>query len=692
MTDQDDQKAAEESAPSKNASAEQNTVYAGSPVQFNDNIVIFPDKALPDYDRGPVKAYAAQGKGKVPEQIYTLVCDPVYASRSSKAPSYATLSDPSLPRLIATGPTYWPIAGEERYIFIYHNTGAKRLVKDNTQSIALGWKPDLVINAVIKPLTSALIDLRNKDIIHGSIRPGNLFTAGSQNKVETAILGDCLALPGGYDMPVVCETIERAMADPIARGVGTHTDEMYSFGVMLALLLRSSDPLAAMSSEEIIQHKIEHGSFSALIGKDRITGSVLELLRGLLYDSPLQRWELDDVEAWLEGERLTPKSAGKKIKANRPLAIGSRKYILPELIAQEANKNPKELVDTIENGEMEQWLDRAVDDKGIKDRFQQAYTLSQEKGQDSMYHYRLAARVSIAMHPHAPLRYKNLQVFPDGVGKALSAAIQKGDNIQDFHEFIEEFFVMQWLDMYGTSGVDNSSIMARFGTCRKFLQQKLISFGIERCVYYLSEETHCLSNKLKGYFVRNAEDMIHAFEKIAHSPNRPAYFFDRHSVAFLSVKDKQVIDKYLHELQSREKYQLVLGELKVLENIQRHFRMEKFPGVAAWMVSNMDPLFERIHDRELKAELKKKIEKEKQSGNLTKLLAFFESEKVFRDDYSRYRTAMHNYVLFHKEKEQLTEDIQSNKNFGQDAGKVAAAITSCIIAAMVILLTIVMDF
>ena len=56
-------------------------------------------------------------------------------------------------------------------------------------------------------------------------------------------LGECLSAPSSYRLPALYEPIERALADNGARGAGGYADDMYSFGVSLAVILRSVDPL-----------------------------------------------------------------------------------------------------------------------------------------------------------------------------------------------------------------------------------------------------------------------------------------------------------------------------------------------------------------------------------------------------------------------------------------------------------------
>ena len=81
------------------------------------------------------------------------------------------------------------------------------------------------------------------------------------------------------------------------------------------------------TDEQIVEHKIEHGSYTSLVGKDRFRGALLELLRGLLYDDSNQRWTLEDVQAWVDGRRLSPKQSPKRIKASRPVILTEKKYI-----------------------------------------------------------------------------------------------------------------------------------------------------------------------------------------------------------------------------------------------------------------------------------------------------------------------------------------------------------------------------
>jgi hypothetical protein len=165
-----------------------------------------------------------------------------------------------------------------------------------------------------------------------------IFSTAASRVVEKVILGDLIATPPSFAQPALFEPIERAQCAPLGRGLGTFEDDLYSLGVTLTVLLRTRDPMEGLSDEGIIREKVEQGSYAALTGRERFTGAILELLRGLLYDDRAQRWTLDDVVSWLDGQRLSPKQSSKKLKAARQIQFHGERYNRPSLLAADLEK------------------------------------------------------------------------------------------------------------------------------------------------------------------------------------------------------------------------------------------------------------------------------------------------------------------------------------------------------------------
>jgi hypothetical protein len=677
---QDDEKTEE-------VSAEKEEKLAPKPgshiIQLNADITIDTSKPLPRYDNGPVKAYQGIGTGSAPARLVVYVCENHLSPRINVGATYNKIINPTLINLVASGVVEWPGDMRNRYVLVYEDNLGDRIVPDDNGG-GFAFDQDMTLNKIIRPMVTALLDMRDKDMVHGGIRPSNIFNGGSE-KMERIILGDCLSVPPWANMSALYLPVDKAMANPVARGRGTPADDIYAFGTTLCVLLREVDPFPNADEETIIRTKLEHGSYIALTGKHRFTGGVLELLRGMLFDDVAQRWTIDEVQAWLDGRRLSPKQSAKRAKANRPIALVGKKYIYPEMLAMDMPKNVSEAAHIIEQDDLDQWLKRAVEDKPLTERVDKARDLANDKGKGPGYQQRLVTRVCIALDPGSPIRFKGINFMPEGLGPALTEAFVQKKEIKHFVDIFSEYFAMQWIDMNRNGNIDAGALMTRYDSCRAFIRQTGIGFGIERCIYYMDPCAPCLSEKVLNYYVRDPEDLMEAYEKISTLPSRPHYFMDRHIAAFLSVKDRKNIDPYLYDLGSEETYRRVLAELKVLATIQKRSQLGNYPGIAKWVASILDPVYERFHDRDLRKEVKDKIEQLKQKGDLTRMAALFDNPAITTKDSKEFFRAIHEYVKLRNERVELEAKLSNQKTYGLEAGHQAAAILACVLSAIVII-------
>lgn len=659
-------------------------------VSFGENLEIIPDSPRPHLDSGSVHAYEVTGRGKYTGNYFALVCEMDLIPRTNSIQTYLNFTNPSLVKLVDSNVVFWPPAAEQRYVFIYEdNLGSPLLEKGSPQ--ALGLKPEFIMDTVIKQMVSVLRDFRDKEFIHGNIRLSNIYDGGIAN-FERIILGECLSAPVSHAQSCVYESVERAMADSVAKGQGSKEDDMYALGMVLAILLRQNDPLEGMSEREIIEYKIEYGSYIAAVGKDRMTGPVLELLRGLLYDDPSQRWTYEEVEAWMDGQRLSPKQISKKPKAARPLTFNNKKYLRPSLLAMELHDNISEASQLIEGGNLMQWLARSLEIKDADELVEKVIKTAAEPGRGSMYNERLVSRMSVVLDSDAPIRFCGMNMRPDGIGPLLARSIIRKHDLLPFAEIIMDHSVLFWLDAQRNSRIDASVISSRFDGCRAFVRQKNAGYGIERCLYVLCPESPCLSEKLKGYYVRTPEDLLYAYEDICSKGKAPVSFMDRHIVAFLSIKDRNVIDPFLVDINSGEKHVQLLAGLDVLASIQKRSKMEKFPEIAKVYADILAPVYLRFHDRDLRKSLKEKVEEAKKKGDFAKMSTILNNPDMSRWDYRNYRNAMIEYNNLKKEKRKLEIKMQNERDFGKSTGRQVAAIVSGLIGGIIIVLFAIITF
>lgn len=658
-----------------------------SAVTFNDKIEILPSKRLPYLDKGPVKAYAARARGDSSGSTpyFAMICEKHLLPRMRSAAAYGGITNSTLVKITSFGSVFWPASKDWRYCFVYENTLGKPLMKSPDQE-GMGLKQDSIMSVIVKPMANLFLDFRDMGFFHGNVRPQNLFDGGGSGVLERVVLGEALCTPPGYSQSAAYEPIERAMCDSVAKGTGTILDDLYALGVTLSFVLRKKDPFAGMDDKAIIREKIETGSYASLTGGEHFAGNIMELLRGLLYDDPSQRWSVEEVMQWLEGQHLSPRQNSRKKRASRSISFNNEKYFRPSLLAMDLNRDQAEAVQLIENGHIEQWISRSLEDVSIRKRYESAVEASQVGGRGPGYWDRLIARVSIALDPDSPLRFKGMNVHPEGFGYQMAESFLQKKDVQPFADVINQQLMMEWLTSQASARVDVGALISKFDTCRAYLRQgNNLGYGIERCLYYLAPESQCMSDRLKDYMVRAPEDLMGALEDMAAKPDRPELFIDRHIAAFLSVKDRRMIDAYWSELNAPEYFRRIRANVMVLATIQKRSKMEMFPGLTRWVAEMLDPVYERYHDRDLRKQVKDKIEKLKDSGDLTKIAFILDAGTVAQQDFEAFRYAMKEYQDLRKEYEKLEEKVKNPGSFGMGVGREIAAIASGVIAGIFIL-------
>jgi hypothetical protein len=657
------------------------------PVPISGGHEIYPDRRMPHLDQGPIKAYAAKARNGT--ACFALICERNLTPQSILAEKYYTITSSGLLKLFAAGVVDWPVTKDQRFVLVYESKLGNPVMTGKQGAAGLGLRGDVVLNTVVRNLAPVLKDMRDSDFVHGNIRAQNLYDGGVPN-LEKVMLGDCLASPPGYLQPSFCESIERAAAFPLGRGVPGYEDDMYSFGVMLTVLMRHHDPFEGMSDEEMVEYKIEHGSFVAMTSKERFSGGILELLRGLLIDDPRLRWTTDDVLSWLDGNRVSPKQGvNLRIKASRPIDFAGEKYLRPQVLALKMPYEPSLTAQVVEGGSIALWLNRSLQDKATEKRFEEAVDLAQQGGAGTGYVDRLSSYVSMSMAPCLPIIYRNVRFMPEAFGRLLVDAYLTKKDLNPFVDLINNQMVYFWTRNLVNPNVDVSDILTRIETCRSFLRQKVIGYGLERCAYYLAPESPCLSEKFRKFYIRSGGDMFRAFESLMSTGDRPEGFLDRHVAAFLCVHDRGVIEPYLPDLNSDEKHRHIFGVMRVLAVIQKRDKIPAAPGISSWICDRVAPLIDRFHDREKRRQIRGQIDKLRDKGDVAKIAALFENVQDVEADAVMYRQAIRQYQSLKQEYARLENELENNPKFGQGTGRQVSTAVAAVIAAIVVILYLV---
>lgn len=653
-------------------------------LSLEGRVHIYPDRPLPEFNSMGGVAFAARSRHDATQEMVALICNRGQFPRIDSVHAARMIDSPSVLRLREGGVVPWPAQGGSFYALAYDRPLAERYWKtlDETHPV---MSEDAINHHFVTPLIKALLDFQRMGFMHGGIRPTNIFWRdGSTTPPQ---IGDGLSAPAGFGQPAVFETVERAMCPPIARGAGLHTDDCYAFGITLAMVVLGHNPYQGMDDASILHLKMEKGSFNSLIGARRLSASHIELLRGLLMDDARQRWTAEDLEQWMTGRRLTPKSSEAGRRASRHFDIGGKEYWQVRPLATALAENVPEAVKLIDNGNLEKWVTRSLGDDERAKSIAEAVEQAKESGKSAHYQDHLVARVCIALDPSGPIRYRGLAVMPTGVGTLLAHALATGENIQTAAEIISGQFTTFWVNMQKDAKTDLVPLAQQLERMRTILEKSSFGNGIERVAYEMNPHLPCLSPLVRSECVFAVKKLLEALEKIAAAPPSPEPM-DRHIAAFLIAREKKSESFIAPMSPSERPLRRALAILSVLGELQYRYGPDRAPRLAAWLYPMVEPSIKRFFSKPFQEKIRGQAREAAEQGNLSLLLKRLDDPGRVHGDEQDFLSARLMYQNIRKEILGLEQSLQHKEIVMRDIGRPVAATLASVLALVLIIVTL----
>ncbi len=655
-------------------------------VPFGQFIKIDTSRRMQGFDNGNSLAYDAYDDRNKTKKFIAIISGVEVLPRWSATAMYDNLNDTSFLRLVGSGVIRWPADGRQKYVFMYQSGAGEPLV-DAKGNANMHWRHPEVTALLITPMARMLKEMKEKNFIHGSIRAQNIFY-GSADKTKPIVLGDPLAVFPHSTQKSVYLTIDRALAEPYGRGVGSIADDIYAFGVSLVEILRKHNHLAQMSDEEILIRKMESGTYSTLIGSERFQATFLELLRGVLHDDAASRWTVDDIHAWLDGARMNPPAMKARKKANRPITVGGHKHLHRDTLALDMRNNPDEVVKIVENGELGQWIQKSMNNKNLYDEYQRVVERVNSLGSIHENKDYLACQMALVMFPQLPITFKGRTFTYDGLGAMFAQAVMGNENLDYFRQVlvlnIPDFAV-------ATSRVGQNDLMLQvkvFESCRSALRSQKAGMGLEKCLYLLCKSAPCLSAKLKNFFVYGDASALLSYETMCKSGKEHALLLDRHAMAFFSVHIPGAMDKCVHDLNSSDKNRQVAGNLRFFALMQKHAKGKPMPEIANVMLGSLKGLYKRFNNLEMRKRIEEGVTDAAKKGDLAGMSAILDDEMSIRRDNKAFEIAKKQFQILQSEYDQYNRKLSDKKSYGVVNGKDAAAIVAWTISTAITFMTV----
>ncbi len=484
----------------------------GQSVEFAGRYIIHPDKPVPELDSPSSRAYLAQDTKSSNSNIFALISEDILPPRMEILDAIRNLTYPVLMMPLNWGVVEWPLLRRRVFLSLFERPAGGKYV-DSLSARVPPLRDEVLINNFIAPLVGMIKEYSARDLAHRSIRPDNIYLADKERK--QIMLGEGFMTQPGINQPVLFETIENGMCHPMGRSAGTIDDDLYALGVTILFLHLGRAPLtSAKNDNELIIGKIEHGSYAMLAGGERVPRSIKELLRGLLADEPTERWVLEEIHLWLDGQRVTSQYPTVPSRGVRPVVVGGKNFFTCRSLAHGLFSNPTDAERAITETDLEAWVRRSVGDVGMSVAVSTA--LARGSFPDGAPNPELVTSwLIMTLDPTGPIRYRDFAAHIDGLGRVLAHTYKDKAGQKLFADVIASDLPMMWITAHYGDGVEANPLIKAVERLRNILNQNTFGQGIERCLYDLNPSLRCFSPLVEKYYVEEAEDLLPALELAA---------------------------------------------------------------------------------------------------------------------------------------------------------------------------------
>jgi hypothetical protein len=446
------------------------------------------------------------------------------------------------------------------------------------------WSETEAMRCLLLPAAAALDALAERGITHRAIRPDNIFRAGPGEKI---VLGPCWAAPPASLQPAAFEPPYAAQCLACGRGEGTPHDDVYALGVTILWCVLGG---AAEWADDaaLLRRKLSAGSLAALAGQARLSPSLTDLLRGMLAEDPDHRPApallLDPEQARSRRVATRPPA-----RAQRPLELGDMQASFPRELALALGANTDQGATLVRNGTVGTWLRRSVGDTALALRLDEALAraAAEAPAEGTRPAHVIVARAVAALDPLAPLVWRGIALFPDGLGTALVQATlgNQPGLLAALEEILSQDVTAAWL-AGRVPRAEYTRMQQDVRDWRDWLSTKGVTGGMPRVLYGANPLMACASPVLGGRAVARLADLLPALEDAAADTDRKRPPIDAHIAAFIAARADQSMMADANRLGGFATAADRLAVLALFGRLQQRLTQDKLPRLAGWLLDS----------------------------------------------------------------------------------------------------------
>jgi hypothetical protein len=493
------------------------------------------------------------------------------------------------------------------------------------QSSLRPWSESELIEQIVKPAAQVLTDLQSRGVTHRAIRATNLFQAARGTQVA---LGAAWASPPASHQPNWLEPPYSATCLPAGRGDGTIADDVYALGALLLMLTLGANPVDGIPDEVLLCKKLDEGSYAALVGQHRLPSGMAELIRGMLADEPEHR-PSPTLLASPAAARARRIAARPIRRAPRPIEIGPQSATTARTLAHALQRAPKEGVASIRSGAVDNWLRRGLGDATLAVALDEAVRSWEAQGgaTDNKADPMLIVHAVSALNPLAPLVWRSLAVWPDGLGAAIDQAAHHAPEQARFLAEIATSHVSEVWAKRRSVGRDALGNPLDVRDNRTLLLGDRADGVPLRFLYASNPLAPCESPLVTRYWPTRLVDILLALEAATGSrlpDGQP--LIDKHIAACIFARRDERLQADIGRLAGDIPYNDAFKHLELVATLQAKLYANPLPHLCAWAADAMQARIRTFRSRSRRTRIAASLAALASAGQLAPIATLLSDE------------------------------------------------------------------
>eukprot|EP01037_Dinobryon_pediforme_P001817 gene1817-1847_t len=539
------------------------------------------------------------------------------------------------------------------------------------------WSERALVDGALRPIVSALEHLHGMGVTHRGIRPNNVFSAQDGTRLT---LGFAWGAPAAMAQPCVFEPPYSAMCHPNGRGDGVPGDDIYALGVLLITLATGVIPMAGLDDETVIRRKLELGSYSALIGGNRISSTIADLVRGMLAEDPEHR-----PPAGLLADPFAARSRRLGLRppqrAQRPIELGGLTAWDARSLAWAMFRAPKAAIRLMRSPLIDSWLRRTLGEPVLAARIDEiVHGADDKKINDPVKADAITLmRAIAALDPLAPLCWQGLTLFADGVGPLL-AHLTGGSTPEGDLAKLEVVLADDMVAAWGEARPGRADLPVLRLDSRQYrvvLKTAGWAGGVKRLAYTLNPLLCCRSPKIASEAVSRLPDLGPALER--NAAGMVDFVIDHDIAAFVAARFNGRIDSDLTILAQQEDADIDppghrgLAQLRILGRLCEQHAGQAWPALAALALRTVQPALSEWKSRTGRGERERALAAAVEEGAIATMIVILQDTASRKSDAQGVQAALSELRQIEAEIEDLAATVGFRSDDARQTGQEVAA-------------------